>query len=517
MSFAARIRKLQGLGSRRGRKRHRSGSSWSRAQALGSIVGVALLRGETASQRARFAVFVAFIFICFGGGGGSRDDILSLLYLRPAAIICLAAILAIPGDIDWKAIKVPLLLLTALTAWIAVQLVPLPPAIWTSLPGRELFASAADVVGIPQPWRPISLAPDLTLNSLAAMVVPFAALIGFASLTPDQRGALLLILLVAVGVSALFGIAQLSSGPRSAFHLYRVTNDVGAVGLFANRNHQAALLAMAFPMLACWAAFAKGEVRARLVKRVMALAFSLVVAIMILVTGSRAGLVLGAIAALWGAFFYVDLRRARREPSNSHWKTLLAALALLIGVGLIAVYFAFSRAESLHRLTMERIEDEQRLNYLPYLVEMVHDYFPAGSGFGTFDPVFRIREPLEILSPAYLNHAHNDLLELIITGGLPAAALLLVFIAWYARESFHAFRPGSTRNIRNAFAQLGAFSIFLLFTASLVDYPLRTPALAAFFAIACGWLGGGRAIGTAGAQPALRSRETNAIPQRPSR
>ena len=53
--------------------------------------------------------------------------------------------------------RVPLILLGALAALMAIQLIPLPPGIWTALPGRERYLEAAAAIGIPQPWRPISL------------------------------------------------------------------------------------------------------------------------------------------------------------------------------------------------------------------------------------------------------------------------------------------------------------------------------------------------------------------------
>ena len=42
-------------------------------------------RGLRWGARARLGLFLAFMLLCFLGGGGSRADIVSLLYLRPAA------------------------------------------------------------------------------------------------------------------------------------------------------------------------------------------------------------------------------------------------------------------------------------------------------------------------------------------------------------------------------------------------------------------------------------------------
>jgi O-antigen ligase len=439
-------------------------------------------------MRARPALFVAFLVLCFLGGGGSRGDIASLLYLRPAAILCLAAILIVPGRIDWAAIRMPLLLLGALAIWMLIQLVPLPPALWTSLPGRAVIADGAAALAIDQPWRPISLAPALTLNSLAATAIPFAALIGFAALEQDDRRLLLPLLIGAAFVSALFGIAQISGGADSPFYLYRITNDEAAVGLFSNRNHEAALLALTFPMLALWAVQAGRDAGARRARMAIAGSLAIFLIPMILVTGSRAGLLLGAVAAAWACFQYLKDRRTQRGEKGIGWRLPLAALAVLAAVAGLFSMVAFSRAQAVQRLLSEG-EVELRLQVFPVLTRMARELYLVGSGFGSFDPVYRIYEPDRLLTPRYLNQAHNDLLELTITGGLPALIILLLFILWWFRASRRAFGAWRSPSQGFAFARLGSFMIFLLFAWSLVDYPLRVPVMSAILAIACGWLG----------------------------
>lgn len=183
------------------------------------------------SQRLRFWIFLTLLLLCFVGGGGARDDVLSLVYLRPAAIVCTALILLLPGKVEWRSVRVPLALCLAFALLMVLQLIPLPPQVWLGLPGRQLFAEPMNLANLPQPWRPLSIAPDLTLNSLASLVMPIAALIGFAALDRNQRLLLLPVLIAAALVSVLVGIAQLVGGEMSPFYLYRITNRDSAVGL----------------------------------------------------------------------------------------------------------------------------------------------------------------------------------------------------------------------------------------------------------------------------------------------
>src|SRR3546814_3653142 len=103
---------------------------------------------------------------------------------------------------------------------------------------------------------------------------------------------------------------------------------------------------------------------------------------------------------------------------------------------------------------------------------MIAAYFPAGACFCGFYPIFRLHEPFQLLKPTYFNHAHNDFLEIVLDGGLPALLLMLVAIGWYGMASMRAWR-GSGRH--SVLPKLGSAILFLVFVASAFDYPARTP------------------------------------------
>lgn len=439
----------------------------------------------------RFAIVVVFLFACLLGGGSGRPDVQSLLYLRPLAVICLAALLLTPGTWDFSRYRTLFALLALFAATMAIQLVPLPPDLWLALPGHAQYAEAAAAAGIPQPWRPISLTPDLTWNSLVALLPPLAVLVGMAGLDSGGRTSLLPVVLVGVVASALLAIAQLSGGPNGPLYLYRITHNGAGVGFFANRNHQAALLAVAFPLLRLWTL---GPARSPDYARVrfwIAVAFGCFLIAAILVTGSRAGVLLGLI----GLAFALLLAPIRLPDGDRRWwaalvLALVAAPILLGGIAILS-----GRAEAVRRLIVlyENYSAEQRLENMPTVLRIAGEFFPFGSGYGSFDSVFRGYETDAMLGPAYYNHAHNDPLELILTGGLPAALVLLAFLLWTARLAYAAAIPYRERSHKTRYARAGAMTILMLFAASLVDYPLRTPLLAALFALACAWLADSRA------------------------
>ncbi|MBO9622433.1 MAG: O-antigen ligase family protein [Sphingomonas sp.] len=424
-------------------------------------------------------LMLALLLLCFLGGGGSRNDVTSLLYLQPAAAVLLVVAAARARVEDMRTLRTPLLLLALFAAIHVAQLIPLPPAIWEQLPGRAMFAETAAAIGQPATWRPISIAPDLTLASLIGLIVPAAAMLLAARLRTSQHELLLWVLAAGVLVSVLLGALQLTAGEESPYHLYEITNNGIAVGLFANRNHQAALLAAAMPLLAVLLSSTSTQRLGSVWRLAITIGGCLLLMIMILVTGSRAGLALAIVGiASAGALF----RPGRLGGPKGRRYALLLIIVSVVAVSALYGLLNYQRASTLTRLTGREYASESRIANFGLYVQMVKDHFLLGSGLGTFDPLFRIYEPFQDLKPTYLNHAHNDLMELLMTGGLAAAALLVGFLAWFARRSMEAFRA------RDRLALLGAVFVLILLLASTADYPLRTPLLGCLFGVCVTWL-----------------------------
>jgi O-antigen ligase/tetratricopeptide (TPR) repeat protein len=438
----------------------------------------------TGWEKVRFFVLLAFLVVCLLGGGASRADVSSLVYLRLAAILCLLDLVVSPGEWEFRRFRIPLILLGLLAATMAIQLIPLPPGLWASLPGFSRYTEAAAAAGLAEAWHPISLAPDLTLNSLLALLPCLVVLVGFAGIREDQRRTLLPVLVGFVAADALLSVAQFAGGPDSPAYLYDITNSEAPVGFFSNRNHNAALLAMALPMLAVWIATPSPSRQYQRARNWTALAFGLFLIAVLLATGSRAGMVAG-IFGLLAAFW---LAPSFTAGWDRHWRIAFRAATVVIPLLLVAFTIYADRATSLFRMTdTAQLSGELRIEALPVLTDMVRTFSPQGIGYGAFDPVFRGFEPDSLLSPQYFNHAHNDLIELALTGGVTALLVLLLFVIWWGARVVRIV-SGDRRRTSDRLTRLAAVMILILLGASLVDYPLRTPLLAAVFTIACCWL-----------------------------
>ena len=86
--------------------------------------------------RLNFWLFAGFLVLVFLMGGASRPEALSQPLVRIVSVLALAFwALQLRGE-QLRAARAPLLFLATAAAIVLVQLIPLPPGLWASLPGR---------------------------------------------------------------------------------------------------------------------------------------------------------------------------------------------------------------------------------------------------------------------------------------------------------------------------------------------------------------------------------------------
>ncbi|WP_136161141.1 O-antigen ligase family protein [Sphingomonas flavalba] len=431
------------------------------------------------------AITVFFVMLMFGGGA-SRADAASQMFVRATAIVALAATLVVFPRECWRDMRQPFLLLAALAAIMAVQLIPLPPQWWTAMPGRSLYAEAAGVIGIEQPWRPISLTPDLTINSLLAIFPPFAALVAAAWLGRVRRDWVLAGVAGLALVTGVMAVFQFAEGPTSPLRLYRVSSFDTGTGLFANRNHNALLLTTGIPLTLWIATRRLAGIFSPLMRWAIAGAVLLFLLVSIVVAGSRSGVLLTGlglglgILLLWreGVLARVDRR-------------LLVGSAVAGGIALL---FVVSQIGNLDRFKTEVISGDARVVLFPEFAALGQQFFPVGAGFGSFDSVYRAVERQDALSEIYMNHAHNDILEIIIEGGALAGLLLALAVGLYGLACWRVWRGGGRGSLTVGMARLASIFIIMILLHSFVDYPARTPIIAALLAISALWLSSGACL-----------------------
>lgn len=440
-----------------------------------------------------FASAVVMLTVAIGlFGGASRDDVATnpIVQLFGIVLIFLVAV-SRRWTVTDRNMRRWLALVALLTLWMAVQLVPLPPAIWSHLPARAIYVPQAKALGIEQPWRPISLSPMNTWASLVGMTVLIGLLLGWGNLDRYQIRSGRWVLAILLAISILLGLAQVSGGMGSGLYLFDNGSPGFPAGLFANRNHQAAALAMIFPLLGAAIVEARMERQRLAVIIGGSCIIACLVLPMLLVNGSRAGLALAALTIML-SLVMVWTYRLPGQASLTLRQGLFAIIALATPVIVAGVAFLLGRAAAIERLTRLRVEDDQRYRQAATVVEMICAHFPLGAGYGSFPQVFRVYEPFSSLKLTYFNHAHNDLIELAFEGGLPSVLLALGAAILFIGQAWRIWRT-SDRGRTTLYARAATIMIVALVIASISDYPLRTPTIQVFAVIALAWLAAGAA------------------------
>jgi O-antigen ligase len=438
-----------------------------------------------------FLLCTIVLAACLFLGGGTRAGFLSDAVVELLAIpLLLIALGRIAGLPSLKGARSALLLCLGIALVPALQLVPLPPSVWAALPGRETVIEPFRLLGQELPWMPLSLSPRATWLSALSLLPPVAVFLATLLIGYRERRALTLILIGFGVLSAFVGLAQVAEGPSSGLRFFAVTNPSEAVGFFANRNHFAAALYVFTLLAAAWAVEAaskpqSGETRLDTRWIVPVVASLTVLAVLVAAQAmarSRAGLGL-TIAALVGATA-IALRDRRSTSGITPAKLVLASAA---GTVIYATQFALYRI--LDRFSVDPMTDA-RLPIGRVTSEAAQLYMPLGSGMGTFVPVYGLQErPADAALDAFVNRAHNDLLELWLETGVAGPALAVAALLWLAVRSASLWRqqaPGS--DIDLAIARAATIVVALIGAHSLVDYPLRTGAIMAITAFACGLL-----------------------------
>jgi O-antigen ligase len=429
--------------------------------------------------RVRGLIAIGYLALCLVLGGASAAGAVGNGVLQALAIVIILMLmwsrrLVLPTEAR------PLVWIVALfLLWGLISLVPLPPGLWRSLPYRGEIAGGLRLLGLGDPSLPLSLAPTATIASLLWLLPPAATFLLALTLPTDERRRLGGVIVVIAVLSIVLGVVQVLGGSSSPLYFYAITNSGYPVGFFANVNHQTTLILCGFPCAAVIATqfAARSDSSKRSGGLIIAVAFALFLTAGILLSGSLAGYGLLIPTAFASLLIY---RRATAGAVGAGWK---AALGLLIVLFVGLAFFGPVSQQSLSGKFSANPASRRVL--AATTVEAIKDSFPVGTGLGTFSSVYRRYEDPRQASREYANHAHNDYLEVALELGGVGILLVGLFILWWLRRSVAAWRsdlPGMRM------AEPAALIIGIVLFHSLVDYPIRTSAIAAVFAVACALL-----------------------------
>lgn len=386
-----------------------------------------------------------------------------------------------------------LVLLFLLPLW---QLLPTPATTWAHLPGRSFYAQALQHAAVTGPgfeWRAISLIPSATEASWLALLPPLAVFLVAMRLERQRLTGLVLVFLGIATAEALLGLIQYGNGSDSLFRLGNNLMGDSASGTYINRNHLAGLLEMALPIgLALVVAtvghgrprHSRGSRRHRTLRQWLARfsvarinqaaiygAVTLAILLGLIFTRSRAGVSMAMLGILLSTVMFSN-RLGGRNIYGLIGTLTAVGIGLAALVGLVPVW---------KRFTLQDSVQDGRWPIFDATAQAIGEFFPLGSGVGTFEQVIRRFHPTDFPGVT-INHAHNDYLEWLLELGLIAGLLIAIWLILYFRQWGQVWRRGEWTSFR--FMQAGAgIALLLLMLHSLVDFNLRIPANAVFAAL----------------------------------
>ena len=172
------------------------------------------------------ALAVAMLLACLVlGGGGTSNPGTEILLQMILALLVLAAIWwprrSAVGQGTANAIShiAPAIAALALVMPI-LQLIPLPPALWHALPGRQPEVAALALIGQAERWMPLTMTPAATFASFLAILAEVAVFLAMARIDAAGRRAVCWVIVAVATVSIVLGSLQLSMAGGLSWSLY---------------------------------------------------------------------------------------------------------------------------------------------------------------------------------------------------------------------------------------------------------------------------------------------------------
>lgn len=409
---------------------------------------------------------------------------------RPAAAITLLLfVIARPRLFRDRTFAVDISII-AILAFCWLQLPPLPPNIVNALsPASDAFHRAVDLVPFnPLAWRPLSLAPGATLESL--LVLTAAAM--FYWVTRDSlgtSGSRFLARSIAFTGSACVVFAALSPAmyPNGLIYGFWHPLDIHTepVGPIISRNHFAAWMLIAAPIVGGYlAARARTHWLAHTVKESSLRAL----------TDSRAFFIVGATALISGGVLISKSRAGLIGLSVGTgfalvggWRQFgrrgrVGLVSLIVGLMFGALMIS-NPARVVNRLGDSGDDSWGGRPMIWGLTRTLIATYPlTGVGLGAYEGAMPLYQPPP--RGFMINHAHNQYLEVAAEGGIPGVLLFLTALVMVVR--LHIRRQRHDRSAQRYLRSGAIVGLLGLAVQSIWETPLLTPAVLWLAAAAAG-------------------------------
>jgi putative inorganic carbon (hco3(-)) transporter len=428
-------------------------------------------------------VGLALAVLAFGGTGKTSFAIVQLLFFGMAALFVASA-----PESAFRSSANLLAVPAILTIIVLLQLCPLPQSWLHRFAGRE-----TPMAGMRAGY--LSFEPYVTRGHLLILLACFVAFYFAQIVSQDRRRKKIFIAsLVGLGTfEAFYGLVQYLTGWQQIFTYVKKFDLEDATGTYINRNHYAGFLEMILPFSLALVFYEYARLRGNrgrsmnfrkliaksgLQSLILWLCVSVILCAALIFSRSRMG-ILAASSSVLVIFALIVISRFHGRTSS-----LLAAMFIVLSIGL-ALWIGPGPIVS----RFQSVGDEYSPNG-PSRMSIWRDALPLiqhhpwlGTGLGTF-PIAYTSGQATFLTQ-FVNHAHNDYLELAVDLGIPATFVLFASVFLILARAVRAFLFGEG-DFERVVALGCVGSIVAILLHSFADFNLYIPANALLFSAILG-------------------------------
>ena len=276
-------------------------------------------------------------------------------------------------------------------------------------------------------------------------------------------------------VVALFALLQGLAPNGKLYWIWALEQGGSIYGPYVNHNHYAGLMEMLmpFPLVLAATRFTNGN------RKIAVAGIAALMAGSIFLSGSRGGM-----AAFVAQMVVLGVLLVRKQEGS--WKQPLMLGAFLAVVIVFLIWMGGNeltrRLVSIHSEAREEINGGVRLSIDRDCLRMLIKRPFLGWGLGTFPIVYP--EFRSFYTTFFVNHAHNDYLQLLVETGLAGFSIAVWFLVLMFRQAATKLKNW-TENASGAMTVAALLGCVGILVHSFLDFNLQIPANAALFFVLC--------------------------------